>query len=76
LTQQTLAIQGLDDIVVPGGARSASDIYHASPASMTNKVLVQAVCATHEVSWEGCSRSVQAGRFGVDASGVARPTGM
>ena len=116
LTQPTLVIQGLDDVVVPGGAPSASAIYNALPASMTNRVLVQIDCATHEMLWEGCSHAArcaaasaaaygteagrpwagahstvtaaliewistgtfngaQAGRFTVDASGVARPTG-
>ena len=116
LTQPTLVIQGLDDVVVPGSAPSASAIYNALPASMTNKVLVQIDCATHEMLWEGCwhaARCVdastvpygteagrpwagphstvtaaliewistgtfdgaQAGRFIVDVSGVARPTG-
>jgi pimeloyl-ACP methyl ester carboxylesterase len=57
LTQPTLVIQGLEDVVVPGGAPSASAIYNALPASMTNKVLVQIDCATHEMLWEGCSRT-------------------
>jgi hypothetical protein len=116
LTQPTLVIQGLDDLVVPGGPASASAIYHALPASVANKVLVQVDYATHEMLWEGCSQAArctpaagvpygteagrpwagahstvtaaliewakagtfdgaQAGRFTVDASGVARLTG-
>jgi pimeloyl-ACP methyl ester carboxylesterase len=116
LTQPTLVVQGLDDVVVPGGAASASAVYNALPASMTNKVLVQLDCATHEMLWEGCSDAARcapktdtaygtepgrpwagahstvtaaliewmitgtfdgerAGRFTVDASGVARPSG-
>ena len=116
LTQPTLVMQGLDDVVVPGGAATASAIYSALPASMTNKVLVQLDCATHEMLWEGCSdaarcaaasgipygtepgspwagahstitaalsrmdnqrdiRRAQAGRFTVDARGVATATG-
>jgi pimeloyl-ACP methyl ester carboxylesterase len=59
LTQPTLVMQGLDDVVVPGGATSASAIYDALPGAMTNKVLVQLDCATHEMLWEGCSYAVR-----------------
>jgi hypothetical protein len=52
-------MQGLDDVVVPGGATSASAIYDALPGAMTNKVLVQLDCATHEMLWEGCSYAVR-----------------
>ena len=49
LTQPTLVIKGLDDVVVPGGPAGASAIYNALPASMTNKVLVQVDYATNEM---------------------------
>jgi pimeloyl-ACP methyl ester carboxylesterase len=57
LTPPTLVMQGLDDIPasVPGGAGNAPAIYNALPASMTNKVLVQVGCASHEMLIEGCS---------------------
>jgi pimeloyl-ACP methyl ester carboxylesterase len=59
LTQPTLVMQGLDDVVVPGGAASASAIYDALPASTANKILVQLDCATHEMLWEGCSHAAR-----------------
>jgi hypothetical protein len=52
-------MQGLDDVVVPGGATSALAIYDALPGAMTNRVLVQLDCATHEMLWEGCSYAVR-----------------
>ena len=59
LTPPTLVMQGLDDIPasVPGGAGNAPAIYNALPASMTNKVLVQVGCASHEMLIEGCSQA-------------------
>jgi alpha-beta hydrolase superfamily lysophospholipase len=51
LSVPTLVMQGLDDTTVPG---TAPAIYNALPASMTNKVLVQIHCATHEMFAEGC----------------------
>jgi pimeloyl-ACP methyl ester carboxylesterase len=59
LIPPTLIMQGLDDVAVPGGVASAADIYRALPASMTNKVLVQLDCATHEMMWEGCSGTLR-----------------
>jgi len=59
LTRPTLVMQGLDDVVVPGGAGVASTIYRALPASMSNKVLVQLDCATHQMLWEGCSNAAR-----------------
>jgi len=59
LTRPTLVMQGLDDVVVPGGAGAASTIYRALPASMSNKVLVQLDCATHQILWEGCSNAAR-----------------
>jgi hypothetical protein len=50
-------MQGLDDLGVPGGAGNAPAIYNALPASMTNKVLVQVGCASHEMLIEGCSEA-------------------
>jgi hypothetical protein len=89
LTQPTLVVQGLDDVVVPGGPAGASTIYNALPASMANKVLVQVDCATHQMLWEGCSHAAliertttgtfdgaRAGRFTVEASGIAGATGL
>jgi pimeloyl-ACP methyl ester carboxylesterase len=55
LTTPTLVMQGVDDLGVPGGAGNAPAIYNALPASMTNKVLVQVGCASHEMLIEGCS---------------------
>ena len=57
LTPPTLVMQGLDDLGVPGGAGNAPAIYNALPASMTNKVLVQVGCASHEMLIEGCSEA-------------------
>ena len=54
LTPPTLVMQGLDDLGVPGGAGTAPAIYNALPASMTNKVLVQVGCASHNIMAEGC----------------------
>jgi pimeloyl-ACP methyl ester carboxylesterase len=58
LTPPTLVMQGLDDNVPPlTGVNNAPAIYNALPASMTNKVLVQIDCATHEMMAEGCSNA-------------------
>jgi hypothetical protein len=50
-------MQGIDDLGVPGGAGNAPAIYDALPASMTNKVLVQVGCASHEMLIEGCAET-------------------
>jgi hypothetical protein len=55
LTPPTLVIQGLDDIALPGFAGNAPAVYNALPASMTNKVLVQVGCGSHQFLTEGCS---------------------
>lgn len=55
LTTPTLVMQGVDDIVLPGGVQNARSLYDALPASMTNKVLVEAGCASHDMVVEGCS---------------------
>jgi hypothetical protein len=54
LSAPTLVMQGLDDTGVPGGAGTATAVYNALPASMTNKVLVQIGCASHGMLVEGC----------------------
>jgi pimeloyl-ACP methyl ester carboxylesterase len=59
LTPPTLVMQGVDDTDVPGGAGNAPAVYNALPAAMTNKVLVQLDCATHEMLLEGCSKAVR-----------------
>ena len=71
LTEPTLVIQGLDDVVVPGGPAAASALYNALPPSMTNKLLVQVDCATHEMMWEGCSDAPRC----TPESGVGVPYG-
>jgi pimeloyl-ACP methyl ester carboxylesterase len=53
LTPPTLVVQGLEDLGVPPG--SATAIFNALPASMTNKALVQVQCASHQMMNEGCS---------------------
>lgn len=53
LTPPTLVIHGLDDVTAPPA--NASTIFNALPASMTNKVLVQVQCASHQMQMEGCS---------------------
>ena len=55
LTIPTLVIQGIDDIVLPGGVQNARSLYGALPTSMTNKVLVEVGCASHDMVVEGCS---------------------
>jgi pimeloyl-ACP methyl ester carboxylesterase len=55
LTTPTLVMQGLEDTGVPGGAATAPAIYGALPASMTNKLLVQVECASHQLPVEGCN---------------------
>lgn len=55
LTPPTLVIHGLDDKEPAAPPANATAIYNALPASMTNKVLVQVQCATHEMMLEGCS---------------------
>ncbi|WP_128430600.1 alpha/beta hydrolase [Streptomyces cyaneus] len=53
LTPPTLVIHGLDDATaLPANAPA---IFNALPASMTNKVLVQLQCASHQMQMEGCS---------------------
>jgi pimeloyl-ACP methyl ester carboxylesterase len=70
LTPPTLIMQGLDDIAVPGGPASAAEIYGALPASMTNKILVQLDCATHQMMWEGCSDAPRCAAAGSMAYGT------
>ncbi|MEV4437954.1 alpha/beta hydrolase [Streptomyces sp. NPDC049577] len=53
LTAPTLVVHGLDDKVLP--ASNSTDIYGALPSSMSNKVLVQVRCASHQLLTEGCS---------------------
>ncbi|MEO3780253.1 alpha/beta hydrolase [Micromonospora sp. B11E3] len=53
LTTPTLVIHGVEDTVAP--VTNASGIYGALPATMTNKVSVQVVCASHALPFEGCS---------------------
>ena len=55
LTIPTLVMQGVDDVVLPGGAQSARSLYDALPTSMTNKALVEVGCASHDMVVEGCS---------------------
>lgn len=54
LTPPTLVVHGLDDRDPAAPPANSSAIYAALPAAMTNKVLVQIQCATHELLLEGC----------------------
>jgi hypothetical protein len=54
-----LVVQGLDDVVAPGGPAGASTIYNALPTSVANKVLVQVDCASYEMLWESCSHAAR-----------------
>ena len=53
LTPPTLVLHGLDDATAPPA--NAPAIFNALPTSMTNKVLVQIQCASHQMQMEGCS---------------------
>lgn len=55
MTVPALIVQGLEDTVVPTGPGTATAIFNALPASLTNKVLVQVECASHALLWEGCA---------------------
>jgi pimeloyl-ACP methyl ester carboxylesterase len=58
LRTPTLVMQGLEDGVLPTGPGTGQALYGALPAPVANvfnKVLVQVVCASHALLWEGCA---------------------